>query len=678
MSDTAGIGRELFWGVPAWAPMATYALFAIVLLTSGTGILQRVKAWRTGRAERENRFDDLAGRMTALLKYALLQARVSDRLTSGLFHAAIFSGFLVLTAATTLVAIQNDLGILILDGAFYLWFKVFANSFGLLLVAGCLGALLRRFCFPLPGHLRGVGEIGPLALLASVGASGFLVEVLRIAATRPAAASASWVSNAIVPFVQAAPFGTLVASHTYAWWFHLILAFAFLGSVPFSKMFHLASAPASIFLRSSRANGALQAVPEIEEEERPGALAVDDFSWKQMLSADACTRCGRCQDECPAYAAGMPLSPRDIVLKSAAVIHGGGYASPLPTGTLQPCEGDAFARDILTPGAIWSCTTCGACVRACPVSIEHLDMIVDVRRGFVSEGKIPESARVALRKTGDTGNPWGMPQSDRLDWAEGLDVPIASEVKTFEYLYWVGCAASYDPRNRKVARAIATLLKRADVDFAVLGPEETCCGETARRLGEEGLFQLGTVPTVKAAFEKYDVRKVITGCPHCFNTFLNEYPLLGVSVEVVHHASFLADLLGSGRLVPSRKLSTEVAFHDSCYLGRYNNLFDEPRRVLAAIPGLTVAEPEKRRDFSFCCGAGGGAMWMEVPGRRINHLRFEQLRATDARSIASACPYCLIMFDDAVKFHDLGETFETRDIAEYMADSVEPDYAPKK
>jgi Fe-S oxidoreductase/nitrate reductase gamma subunit len=654
-----------------------YALFCLVLLAGGWAVVRRAKGWRSGRPEREDRFDEIGWRIADLLEFGLLQARVSERVPSGLFHAMIFGGFLVLTVATILVAVQHDLGILILDGRFYLVFKVLVDGFGLLLLAGCAGALLRRAFFPSPGHLRGPGEILPVALLAFTGATGFLVEILRLAATRPDAASASWLSNLFVPLFSDSPPALLVDAHRYAWWLHLATAFGFLALVPFSKMFHLASAPVSILLRTSRPNGALQTVPNIEEEASPGVLAVTDFSWKQLFSAEACTRCGRCQDDCPAFAASMPLSPRDVVLKTTAALHAGAFASPLPPGSLPPCEGDAFAREILTPGAIWACTTCRACVRACPVAIEHVDMIVDVRRGFVADGRIPEGARVALRKMGDTGNPWGMPQADRFDWAEGLDVPLASACDRFEYLYWVGCAASYDPRNRKVARALVTLLKRAGVDFAVLGPEEGCCGESARRLGDEGLFQLGAVATVKETFARYGVTKVITGCPHCFNTFRNEYPPLGVTVEVVHHASLLSALLESGRLKPSPAPARPVAFHDSCYLGRYNGLFDAPRHALGAVPGISIVEAARHRDASFCCGAGGGAMWMELPGQRINHLRFGQLRETGARAIASACPYCLAMFDDAIKFHDLGDSFEARDIAEYLADAIAADSTGK-
>ncbi|HEY3489686.1 MAG TPA: (Fe-S)-binding protein [Candidatus Deferrimicrobiaceae bacterium] len=668
-----GIGREIFWGVSAWAPGVMYALFGIVLLLSGWGMTRRGRAWRSGRPERENRFDDIPGRLLSLFRDAFCQARTLERFPGGLFHFLIYAGFLVLTIATLLVAVQHDLGYRILDGPFYVGFKIFADGFGLLMLLGCGAALSRRIFAPSPGQLHGVGEYAPLVFLIAVGATGFLVEGLRLSATQPAYAGASFVACRVSPLLSfLGDFEMQTAAHNAAWWAHLLLAFAFLASLPFSKMTHVATGPFSIFLRTARPAGALQSVPKIEEEERPGVLAVRDFSWKQLLSADACTRCGRCQDECPAFAADMPLSPRDVVLKTAASLHGGRFASPLPESGVPVSGGNAFAHDVLTPPTIWSCTTCRACVRACPVSIEHVDMIVDVRRGFVSESKIPDSVRVALRKTTDSGNPWGLPQADRMAWADGLDVRLASDGKPFEFLYWVGCAAAYDPRNRKVARSIATLLARAGVDFAVLGTEETCCGEAARRLGDEGLFQLGTVEAVREVFAKYGVRKIVTGCPHCFNTFRNEYPALGVQVEVVHHSQLLATLLASGRLAPRLPQPGTVAFHDSCYLGRCNGLFDEPRTSLASIPGLSVAETEKRRERSFCCGAGGGAMWLDLPGRRINHLRFDQLRATGARAFATACPYCLTMLEDAVSFHALEKTFDVRDISEYLAESMIP------
>jgi Fe-S oxidoreductase/nitrate reductase gamma subunit len=669
------VGREIMWNLPHLAAVVMYSLLGVVIFVFAWGLYERIRVYRTGRAEREDRLDDLWARTLDVLKIGLGQQKVLERKIGGLMHLAIYSAFIVLFVATCLVAVEYDLGIRILDGPFYIAFKLFANTFGLLLLAGVLVALVRRAVFRPKGLTADGDDHLQLLLIGAVGATGFLVEAVRIAATRPAAAPVSYVSNAIAPFFEGTPLDHLLSLHQGLWWTHLLLAFGFLASIPFSKMFHLGAGPVTIFLRTSRPKGALQPVPNIEEEEKPGVVDVEDFSWKQLLSSDACTRCGRCQDECPAFAAEMALSPRDVVLKTREQMSRDLFSRLVPSAAdldkktgkpvTPPCT-----SGVLIPDEIWACTTCRACMEACPVLIEHIDMIVDVRRGYVAGARIPDSARTALRKMGDTGNPWGLPQDDRILWAAGLTVPLASDRKEFEYLYWVGCAGAYDPRNQKVTRTIVSLLNRAGVDFAILGLEEMCCGESARRLGEEGLFQLGMVEAVREVFSSYNVKKVITQCPHCFNTFRNEYPQFGVNVEVLHHSVFLRDLIARGRIVPSRPINRLVAFHDSCYLGRHNDLYDAPRSALQSVPGITVNEPLQSRERGFCCGAGGGGMWLEVPGKRINHIRFDQLMRTGANATGSSCPYCLTMFDDAIKFHNLEDSVQAKDIAEYIAESL--------
>ena len=670
------IGREIMWNLPHPAATILYALFGVVLFILAWGVWQRVEAYRRGRAERENRLDDLRGRLRDTLRMAVGQERVLNRRSGGLIHLCIYSAFIVLFIVTCLVAVEYDLGVVILDGNFYIVFKLFAETFGLLLLAGVAGALVRRYLFRPEGLTRDPEDLLQLLLIGAIGVTGFLIETARIAATRPAIAPVSYVSNALAPVLfSGMSFQEIVSVHKALWWGHLLMAFGWIATVPFSKMVHLGAGTASVFLRSSRPKGALQPVPDIEEEEKPGVAAVEDFSWKQLLSADACTKCGRCQDECPAYAAEMPLSPREIVLKTREELTRDIRFSLVPSleqvdkATGRRIEPE-FAREVLTPDEIWSCTTCRACMQACPVLIEHIDMIVDVRRGYVAASKVPDSVRTALRKMGDTGNPWGLPQDDRIAWAAGLEVPYASEKKEFEYLYWVGCAGAYDPRNQKVTRAIVSLLNRAGVSWATLGLEEMCCGESARRMGEEGLFQLGMVQMVKEVFETYRVRKVITQCPHCFNTFRNEYPQFGVDVEVVHHSVLIRDLIAQGRLSPRKAVKLSLAFHDSCYLGRHNDIYEAPREAIGAIPGVAVNEMEKNREEGFCCGAGGGGMWMELPGKRINHLRFAQAMRTGANAVGSACPYCLTMFDDAIKFHNLEESVQAKDVAELVAESM--------
>ena len=670
------IGREILWNLPHAAATIMYALFGVVVFIAVWGLWQRVSAYRQGRPERENRLDDIRGRLRDTLRLALGQERVLKRKFGGLVHLCIYSAFIVLFIVTCLVAVEYDLGVMILDGDFYIVFKLFAETFGLLLLLGVAGALVRRHLFRPEGLTRDPDDVLQLLLVGAIGVTGFLIETARIAATRPSIAPVSYVSNALAPVLfSGMTVPEILSAHRTLWWGHLLMAFGFLASLPFSKMIHLGTGTASIFLRSSRPKGALQPVPDIEEEEKPGVSEVTDFSWKQLLSTDACTKCGRCQDECPAHAAEMPLSPREVVLKTRDQLTMDVRCALVPSLDAVDRKTGArivpdFAREILTPDEIWSCTTCRACMQACPVLIEHIDMVVDVRRGYVAASKVPDGVRTALRKMGDTGNPWGLPQDDRFAWAEGLDVPLAAEKKDFEYLYWVGCAGAYDPRNQKVTRAIVSLLNRAGVSYATLGLEEMCCGESARRMGEEGLFQLGMVQMVKELFETHKVRKVITQCPHCFNTFRNEYPQFGVSVDVVHHSVLIRDLIAQGKLVPRKANNLALAFHDSCYLGRHNDVFDAPREAIQAVPGISLNEMEKNREEGFCCGAGGGGMWMELPGKRINHLRFAQAMRTGANAVGSACPYCLIMFDDAIKFHDLEDSVKARDVAELVAESL--------
>ncbi len=669
------IGREIMWNLPPWAAAVMYGLFAVVLFIFAWGLSQRIGAYRRGRPERENRLDDLWARTLEALRIAVGQRKVVEKRIGGLMHLAIYSAFIALFIVTCLVAVEYDLGVRILDGNFYIVFKLFADTFGLVLLAGILVALVRRHVFRPRGLTHDGDDLLQLLLIGAIGVTGFLIEAVRLAATNPKAAPFSYVSDAVAPLFAGRDVGSLLALHRTLWWTHMLLAFGFLASIPLSKMLHMGTGTANVFLRSSRPKGALQAVPNIEEEEMIGAADVFDFSWKQLLSADACTKCGRCQDECPAFAAEMPLSPRDVVLKTREQMNRETYWSLVPSAAvLDKKTGNPvvpnFAFEVLSPDEIWSCTTCRACMQACPVLIEHIDMIVDVRRGYVSGSKIPDTARMALKKMGDTGNPWGLPQDDRIQWARGLDVPFAADKKDFEYLWWVGCAGAYDPRNQKVTRTIASLLSRAGVSYATLGLEEMCCGESARRLGEEGLFQLGMVETIKETFSSHNVKKVVTQCPHCFNTFRNEYPQFGVNVEVVHHSVLLRDLIAQGKLLPRKPINRLVAFHDSCYLGRHNEIYDAPRAVLAAVPGLTVNEAAKNRENGFCCGAGGGGMWLELPGKRINHIRFDQLMMTGANATGSACPYCLVMFDDAVKFHNLDDTVQARDIAEIIAESL--------
>jgi Fe-S oxidoreductase len=412
-----------------------------------------------------------------------------------------------------------------------------------------------------------------------------------------------------------------------------------------------------------------------------GASVVEDFSWKQLLDTDACTMCGRCTSVCPAHATGKPLDPREIVLKVGEVM--AATASPAPVSPpigidreITVSSTSVFER--ITPEELWACTSCKACDEICPVNIEILDKILDMRRYLsLMESNFPTELGTAYRAMENQGNPWGMSQADRADWARGLDIEVAivepGAPLEHEYLYWVGCAGSFDDKNKKVTQSMIKLLARAGIDVAVLGPSEMCTGDPARRSGNEYLFQMLAMPNIEM-LNGMGVRKVITQCPHCFNTLKNEYPQYGGNYEVVHHSQFLEELIASGRLdVSDASLEERLTYHDSCYLGRHNDVYLAPRKVVGSIKGIDVVEMPRNGTRGMCCGAGGARMWMEESvGKKVNDERAQEALSTGATRVATACPFCYIMLDDGVKGQGVEEDqVKVGDIAMHLLEAIE-------
>ena len=479
------------------------------------------------------------------------------------------------------------------------------------------------------------------------------------------------------------------------WWAHVVFVCAFLVWLPLTKHLHVVTSFFNVYLRKLEPRGALPAMDLEADDATYGLRTLADLGWKDVLDGLTCTECGRCQDACPAHATGKPLDPKALVMGirhlSDAAEAGLNLVPNAPDVRARGGELDDGLRPEsvaipLVPGAIseeaaWDCVTCGACVEACPVLIEHVDKIVGVRRNLVlEESRFPAELTPAFRAMESAQNPWGQPRSARLDWTKGLPfpVPVAADVARdgrlgdLEVLYWVGCAAAFDERNRRVARAFATCLHAAGVRFAVLGQEEACSGDPARRMGNEYVFQLLAAQNVDT-LRRYGPPRIVTACPHCFNTIANEYGQLGGDFEIVHHSTFLAALLADGRLAtlvgPDGAAERRVTFHDACYLARYNGVVAAPRDVLAAVPGLDVAEMERSGRQSFCCGAGGGRMWMEESrGTRINAERARQALATGADAVAVGCPFCMTMLGDGLA-GDAGNAagVTTVDIAEILA-----------
>jgi Fe-S oxidoreductase/nitrate reductase gamma subunit len=654
--------RDTFWNVPGWAQLALYIGGTVAIAILVYGMWQHVTLWRAGTAE--NRHDRIPERVRLVAKHALGQVRTLSQAYPGVMHAIMFWGFLALFMGTVLATIDWDItlplfGYKLLKGPFYLVYETVLDLFGLFFVIGLGMAVWRRFVVR-PRRVDPTARFARvLALLFVINLTGFIMEACRLAVTQPAWAPWSPVGWALGQAMLGAGMseGALRATHLSVWLFHAVISLAFIAVIPYSYFIHLFTTPLNIFFSKLTPRGEIKPITNIEEAETLGVSKLEEFSWKRRLDFDACVECGRCQDACPAYMAGTALSPKRVIVKLKRHLHG-----QLP----GPIHGE-----LIKPDELWACTTCMACVQECPAFIDIVDTILDLRRYLtLSEGALPSTAPQSLQNIQRAGNPWGMPAAERLAWAEGLDVPLMEAGKEVEYLYWVGCSASYDKRNQAIARSVVAILTKAGVSFAVM-PEERCHAEVGRRLGEEYLYQTVQQENVEA-MKQYKFRKVITHCPHCFNTIKNEFPQFGGTYEVLHHSVVINELIESGRIRPIKPLDATVVFHDSCYLGRYNGIMQAPRKAMAAVPGLKVIDPPRAQERGLCCGGGGGHMWMEIPSeKRVNVIRTEELMQTGAAIVGTACPFCLAMVDLGRKVKGAEDTLAVKDVSELVADSLE-------
>ena len=507
-------------------------------------------------------------------------------------------------------------------------------------------------------------DVAILLALIAIGLTGFLVEGLRIIHAQTPMPGLSPIGYACaLAFLWAGVTATSSGHiHLVLWWFHAFLALGFIALMPYARILHSIAGAINLAIRD-HALGVMTpvSIEEVEATGQIGAAKLADFTYRQLIELDACVSCGRCEDACPAFEAGKPLSPRNVVQDLVGVMN--------REGTQQNVHGRAIAAETL-----WSCTTCGACADVCPLGISPMRMITDMRRYLIGEGSLRGSPAAALQKTDRSGNPWGLAPGDRMAWAAGLDVPLASGKPQFEILYWVGCAAAYDRRAQKVARSFVRLLQRANVDFAVLGTEERCTGESARRLGDELLFQQLAEQNV-ATLGRHGVRRIVAHCPHCVNSLTNDYSQVGGQFEVIHHSELLAELVEQGRLAPTDGGALDVpsiTYHDPCYLARARGVTEAPRTVLSAAvntsTALPVVELPRNRRQTSCCGAGGGRMWFDDSlAQRVGQSRVREIESSGANTVAVSCPFCLIMLGDGLA---ATSKVEVRDIAELLADAV--------
>jgi Fe-S oxidoreductase len=625
----------------------------------------------------ENRFDHIPERIRGVLSYVGAHTRMFRNVYSGILHFFIFYGFVVLLSAIIEAFGQGifpGFSLALIGGN--TWIAFLQDLFAALVLMGVAMALINRLIIR-PRQFRESNEVDALIILGLI--ATIMIGMLGQFAARVAEGgdpSASWrpVSSAIGRVFEG--FGwqgtAAIPAHEVFYWIHILAVLTFLVYIPSSKHLHIIVAIPNIFFRKLPPKAGAQLAPiDLEHAEHYGVSQVTQWSWKNLLDLYSCTECGRCQEQCPAFLTGKPLNPKMIIVDARENLYKTVRDAPgdQRAGSSPPQKliGEAIKED-----EIWACVTCGACQQECPVLIEHVPKIVDMRRSLVlEESRFPREAQGALRSIETQGNPYGLPRAQRSDWAQGLGVKTIDEKPDAEYLYFVGCAASYDEANRAVARAFVHLLQKAGVDFAILGGHETCNGDPARRIGNEYLYQTQAQQNIDAMNEA-KVKKVIATCPHCFNTIKNEFPQFGGHYEVIHHTQLLASLIEEGRLTPSKAIAGKFTYHDSCYLGRWNGIYDPPRTVVEAIPGTELVEIERHRKRGFCCGAGGGRMWMEEKiGKRINHERVEQTLRTGAPRVATACPFCLTMFRDGISAKGAEAQLQVSDLAQYLAESVD-------
>ncbi len=671
--------REIFWNIEySWI---MYLLAAIATVTLIWAIYRHYKRWRVGQPS--DRGNQLRKRMLAFLQTTVVDGLLHRRffgtdnpwrpkeIYPGLAHFLIFAGCLVFLLGAFLDALAHYT-VHFMQGDFYLGYSVVVDGFGILAIVGVVMAMIRRYISK-PERLDNKrDDMAALALILVVILTGFVIEGLRIAATE-LPENASWAAWSPGGYVLAQAFSgaseaNLLGWHTGMWWFHVALS---LGAIIYvslfnSRLFHILWDPVNVFFRNLGPKGALTAL-DFEKTELFGAGKIEDFTWKQLLDLEACTRCGRCQDACPAYFSGKDLNPKQVIQDLKTHL----YEVYPSIWSLKPAENrKELAGEAVTDEVIWDCTTCRACQQACPIYIEHVDKIVDLRRNLAMEkSRFPEAVQDALKCLGTRGHPYRGTTATRTDWCEGLDVKTLAEESDIEILYWVGCSAALDDRNMKVAQAMVKVLRAAGVKFGILGDEEACCGDPARRMGDEYLFQTICQQNIEI-LKGYDVKKIVTACPHCFNSLKYEYPQFSGNYEVLHHSQFIAGLIQEGRLKVDKKVLQKATYHDSCYLGRYNDIYDEPRAIVKALSENPVELP-RHGSNSFCCGGGGGHMWMEEdPDKRINNRRVDEVIACGVGCVTTACPYCLTMFEDGLKAKEAEEKIKAKDISEVVAEAL--------
>lgn len=657
--------RTLFFHINAPMQVLFYLLALLSTSICFHGFYGRVLLWKQGRPTPP--IKNWPARLNQLYSQAILHRRVRRRTYAGTLHAALFFGVGALFVGTVIVAIEHY-GALVFGqhwlyrGWFYLLCKVTLDIFGVCVLLGGALALLRRYGGSRPVSLgNNWKDAAFLILLLTATLTGFMLEGAGLAADHARAGYTSF-SPVGHLFMALLP-GLTPAHYALIWWIHIPLVLCVIAVLPYGRWLHLFVIPITILNQSDRAMGALEpiSIAEVEETGRIGYGSPADLDRWQLMSLDGCMECGRCTDACPANIAGKELNPKQIVLDLRSLLGSKNDASDAPMPS----------TDIISDAALWACTNCHACVRECPALIRHVDIIDGIRRYRVGEGRLSGSAAIMLRQLGSRENPWGLPASQRLDWANGMEIPLAAKEDGREFLLWVGCSGAFEPRGQQAVRAVAQLLQMAGVKFSILGPRERCTGDPARRTGDEFLFQQLAEANI-ATLNDVGAKTIVTQCPHCLNTLKNEYPQFGGEYEVLHHTQLLSRLITDNMLVIPKRLDGAVTYHDPCFLARVNEITQEPRTALSSSVEMPLIETNRRESKTLCCGAGGGRMWMEeAPSERPGLVRARDLIATGAKTVAVGCPFCKVMVGDSIALAEPENQVKVMDVAEVMLAAVQ-------
>jgi Fe-S oxidoreductase len=626
--------------------------------------------------KKDDRFNNPKERLLRLWKVAFLQTKLLRDPKAGILHIFIFWGFVLFLFAVIETILQGFYSYFSFSfaGPVYSAITLIEDIFSVLVICSVLYALYRRYIIHIPRlevDNHGKRDAAIILLLIMFVCIFMLGENISLVA-RNGFVLSGYEIRPVSAFLSSLFFSSSSnASFCYElfWWGHILVILGFMNFLPYSKHLHvITSIPNTYFANLENIRNTVKAINlDDENAETFGAADIEQLSWKQILDGYSCTECGRCTDACPAHTAGKTLSPRKIIVDirrrtkdKAPLLNAGITEGPVFDKTL--------VHDYISDKELWQCTTCMACVQECPVMIEHLDSIIDMRRDLVlTESQFPSNLNNVFKSLETNFTPWAFNQADRAEWANGMNIKTMAEDPNGEILFWVGCAGSFDARYKKVTQAFAKLMQKANIDFRILGTEEKCNGDTARRLGNEYLAQMLMQENI-STLNNYGVKKIVTACPHCFHSLKNEYKQFGGNFEVMHHSQFIEDLISEGKIqLNVSPVSSKVTYHDSCYLGRYNSVYDSPRNTLKSIKGLELVEMERNKSKGFCCGAGGGRMFLEdEEGERINEVRTKEALAANAATVASACPFCMTMLTDGVKHFDKIDEISVKDIAEIV------------